>query len=263
MARRSARAELVVVEDTTTDPLVASFQLLAADHGFGSVWSLPLVDRQGAVTGTFAVYGPRPHRPDDAEIRSLRAAGSLAAIAIDRRRAEQAAAAAARLDPLTGLPNRAQFLELLERRMADPGARIGVLYFDLDRFKWINDSLGHPVGDRILVEVARRLRRVVAPDGLLFRFGGDEFSVLVADATTESVASIAERIDAIFEQPFVLESGEFYLSVSTGIAMNDHDVDAIGLVRDADAAMYAAKEAGRARLRDVRRAPPSTAPTAV
>ena len=243
----AARNEIVVVADTSIDPLTESFRELAETHALRSVWSKPLVDHAGTVIGTFAVYRSVVHRPDADEIRNVRVAGNLAAIAIERQRAEDAATAAARLDPLTGLTNRAQFLEHLDRRMHDPSNEVGVLFCDLDRFKWINDSLGHPSGDRILVEVADRLRAVVRSGDLLARFGGDEFSLLVVDATPASATATARQIQGVFEQPFVLDSGEFFLSVSTGIAFDHHDDDAIGLVRDADAAMYAAKARGRAR----------------
>jgi c-di-GMP-specific phosphodiesterase len=244
----AARIEMVVVEDTETDPLTAAFRDLARQHGLRSVWSSPLFDQHGEVSGTFAVYRAVPHRPDAAEIQSLRNAANLAAIALDRLRADDAATAAARVDALTGLPNRAQFLDQLERHLADRSARVGVLFCDLDQFKWINDSLGHPSGDRVLVEVADRLREVMTEGDVLARFGGDEFSVLVTDATPRSVTDVATRIDGVFRDAFRLDSGEFFLSVSIGIALNDHDADAIGLVRDADAAMYAAKEGGRSRF---------------
>jgi diguanylate cyclase (GGDEF)-like protein/PAS domain S-box-containing protein len=242
----AASMEPVIVEDTLVDPLTESFVELAAAEGLRSVWSTPLRDLAGALTGTFAVYRRHPHRPDQSEMDSLRAAGSLATIALERHGTELALTAAAQLDPLTDLPNRAQFLEQLNRRLARQGARVGVLFLDLDRFKWINDSLGHPAGDKVLVEVAERLRAVVPASDLLARFGGDEFTVMVADASPERLDAVAESVAKAFAEPFILDSGEFYLSVSTGIAVNEDETDGFELVRDADAAMFSAKERGRA-----------------
>lgn len=242
----AALMEPVIVEDTLADPLTRSFVEVASSHGLRSVWSTPLTDLHGTLTGTFAVYRREPHRPDESEMASLRTAGSLATIALERHHAERALTAAAQLDPLTGLPNRAQFLERLERRLARPDARVGVLFMDLDRFKWIKDSLGHPAGDKVLVEVAHRLRSVVPASDLLARFGGDEFTVMVDDATPEGLDRVADSVETAFADPFVLDSGEFYLSVSTGIALNDGATDGFELVRDADAAMFSAKESGRA-----------------
>lgn len=243
----AARNETVVVKDTLTDPLTADFVELAEEHGLGSIWSVPLTDVTGTVTGTFAVYRSEAHEPDPEELSDLDVARHLAAIAIDRHRAEEALTEAAQVDPLTGLPNRTQFLERLGRQVREPAARIGVLVLDIDLFKWINDSLGHPAGDRVLVEAANRLRAVAPESGMLSRFGGDEFLIMLTDATDTAIEAVAAGVEEAFAEPFVLDSGEFFLSVSTGIAVNDHDADAAALVRDADAAMFQAKEAGRAR----------------
>ena len=239
--------EVVVVEDTATDPLMVDVLDFVHQHALRAVWSTPLNDREGTVIGTFAVYHPTTCRPTPAEIQSLQAAGSLAALAIERHRTEAELTAAATIDPLTKLPNRAMFIDHLVRRMAEPGADVTVLFLDLDRFKWINDSLGHQVGDRVLIEVAERLLRVIAGGEVLARFGGDEFTVLLDRSEPEHVDAAADRIDAALLEPFVIDGGEFFLSASIGIAVNDHDTDASGLVRDADAAMYVAKERGRAR----------------
>lgn len=238
--------EVVIVEDIFADPLTEGFVELCREHNLRSAWSTPLNDTSGTVIGTFAVYHPSVRRPTLDEIQSLQAAGSLAALAIERHRTERALTDAAQKDPLTQLPNRSQF-ETFIRRMNVPGKRVGVLFLDLDRFKWINDSLGHQAGDRVLIEVAARLRAVVCDGEVLARFGGDEFTLLVTDATPERMDAAADRVDAALLEPFVIDGGEFFLSASIGIATNDHDTDASGLVRDADAAMYVAKERGRAR----------------
>lgn len=243
----AARNEMVVVADTLVDPLTRAFVDLARAHELRAVWSHPLSTTAGEVIGTFAVYRSRPHRPDESEIRTVTTAGSLAALALERGLTEAVLTAAANVDPLTGLPNRACFLEQLDGQLHDPGSSVAVMFLDLDGFKWINDSLGHPAGDRILTEVACRLRRSLSPEHLVARFGGDEFTVMVVDRAPEEVDKLAEVLHGVFLDPFVIDVGEFFVSCSVGIAQNDHPTDGYGLIRDADAAMFSAKEGGRAR----------------
>ena len=242
----AARGTTVIVEDIMKDPLTDAFLDLAAAYGLRSVWSQPLVDAHGRVLGTFALYWSAPHRPDPVETGLVAMMGSLASLAIVRSRSEDALTIAARIDPLTGLPNRARFLERLTEALNQTGP-LAVLFLDVDRFKWINDSLGHPSGDTILVNVAARLKHLESEGHVVARFGGDEFTVLVTDATAATAVSVARRIESLMTDPFVLDGGEFFLSASIGLAMNDHPADAYGLIRDADAAMYEAKESGRAR----------------
>jgi diguanylate cyclase (GGDEF)-like protein/PAS domain S-box-containing protein len=156
-------------------------------------------------------------------------------------------------DPLTGLPNRALFdrvlAEALERRR-ESGSRLAVLFFDIDDFKIINDSLGHRAGDELLVSVAERIGAVLRPGDTIARFGGDEFVVLLERVMSlADVRRVADRVAAEVRRPFVLEGRSRYLSASMGIAVADgEEVLAEDLLRDADAAMYQAKEHGKARL---------------
>jgi diguanylate cyclase (GGDEF)-like protein len=157
-------------------------------------------------------------------------------------------------DPLTGLPNRA----LLADRLANAQARarrstggVAVLFLDLDRFKVVNDSLGHSVGDRLLVAVADRISGSIRPGDTAGRFGGDEFIVVCDDVHDEAEAlRLADRLVASLEEPFVLAGGSepIFLSASVGVSMaSDGREDPASMIRDADAAMYRAKERGRAR----------------
>jgi diguanylate cyclase (GGDEF)-like protein len=157
-------------------------------------------------------------------------------------------------DPLTGLPSRLLFnnrlgqaLERLQRRR---GRYVAVLFLDLDRFKVINDSLGHTAGDKLIVAVAERLRNSLRRHETVARFGGDEFAIVCEDISDEQDAiAVAERVLRIFATPFHLAHGETTSAASLGIALSaDPDQDVEELVRDADAAMYRAKEAGGGRL---------------
>ncbi len=158
-------------------------------------------------------------------------------------------------DPLTGLPNRA----LLSDRLANAQARanrgsgrVAVLFLDLDRFKVINDSLGHHVGDQLLVAVAERLTVNLRPGDTAGRFGGDEFIVVCDNVADEAEAlRLAERLAASLHEPFKLvdQHDPVFLGASVGVALAHDDADdPVTLIRDADAAMYRAKERGRARV---------------
>jgi diguanylate cyclase (GGDEF)-like protein len=156
-------------------------------------------------------------------------------------------------DGLTGLPNRALFLDRLElslkRSRRHPESYCcAVLFCDLDRFKLVNDSLGHLVGDRLLMAVARRLEGALRPGDTVARIGGDEFTLLLEDITDVRGASVvAERLHETLAAPFEVDNRELYVSASIGIAMVDPGRAPEDVVRDADVAMYRAKAQGGAR----------------
>jgi diguanylate cyclase (GGDEF)-like protein/PAS domain S-box-containing protein len=170
----------------------------------------------------------------------------------ERRASGEALAHQAIHDPLTGLPNRLHFVERLGRELAraeQRHERIAVLFLDLDRFKVVNDSLGHSAGDRLLVAVADRLSSAVGPTDIVGRFGGDEFTILCHDVTSEETAELfAERLAQAVAQPVALMEGEVFVTASIGIALSGGAADSPEtLLRNADAAMYAAKDNGRDR----------------
>jgi len=156
-------------------------------------------------------------------------------------------------DSLTGLPNRAMFTELLKAEIESSSRRndhmFAVLFLDLDRFKNINDSLGHTHGDLLLVAFAERLERTLRPVDTLARFGGDEFAILLSGMTDATDAvRVAQRIQDELSQPFVLDKNSAFATASIGIALSSSGYDrADDILRDADIAMYRAKENGKAR----------------
>jgi diguanylate cyclase (GGDEF)-like protein/PAS domain S-box-containing protein len=157
-------------------------------------------------------------------------------------------------DPLTGLPNRSQMHERLEQMVTtarQDNTHIAVLFLDLDRFKPINDSMGHPAGDKVLKEVAIRLKACIKKLDLVSRMSGDEFTIALADQkTTDSAANTAvkvgERILHALQQPFSIEQRELFLTGSIGIAIFPHDGKTVTeLLKNSDMAMYHAKDSGR------------------
>jgi len=153
-------------------------------------------------------------------------------------------------DALTGLPNRLLFNEHLKHALARAKrkkSRLAVMFLDLDRFKLINDTMGHSLGDQLLHDVAERIRQTLREGDTVARQGGDEFLVLLPEIKDElEAALVAERILGLFTQPIILESNEIYISTSIGISLYPNDAsDLETLVKQADTAMYYAKEKGR------------------
>ncbi len=169
-----------------------------------------------------------------------------------RRETEATLAFQATHDTLTSLPNRALFGDRLRTaigRLRRSRRALAVLFVDLDRFKYINDSMGHGAGDLVLFETAARLSQCIRPSDTLARFGGDEFTVLCEDVDgVEGATLIAERILDTLREPMVVGGREIFVAASIGIALaNDRTATPDGLLSDADAAMYSAKEGGRGR----------------
>jgi diguanylate cyclase (GGDEF)-like protein/PAS domain S-box-containing protein len=192
----------------------------------------------------------------DQDGMAIRMAGSLTDVT-QRKLAEEQLQHEAFHDALTGLPNRALFMDRLAQALARARARaqrgahphFAVLFLDVDRFKVVNDGLGHMVGDQLLIGIARRLQSCLRPGDTVARLGGDEFTVLVEDIPdVQEARTVAQRVLESFAQPFNLGSQEVFTTASMGIANGNPCYErAEDLLRDADTAMYRAKSSGRAR----------------
>jgi len=170
-----------------------------------------------------------------------------------RKRAEAALAHQALHDALTGLPNRPLLIDRLEQALAraarTPSCGPAVMFLDLDRFKLVNDGLGHDAGDELLVAVAERLRASIRPEDTVARFGGDEFIVLCDRIScSDQVQAVAQRISRCFASPFTVRGEELQISASIGLVVHDGIDDVPTMLRHADAAMYQAKAVGPGRI---------------
>ncbi|MDJ0594009.1 MAG: EAL domain-containing protein [Pleurocapsa sp. MO_226.B13] len=156
-------------------------------------------------------------------------------------------------DALTGLPNRALFMDRLQQQLKRSQSQsnylFAVLFLDLDRFKVVNDSVGHLIGDKLLIKIARRLEKSIAPTDTVARLGGDEFTILLENISSKSEATlVAESIYQTLSFPFHIEGYELFTTASIGIALSSEGYEKPeDILRDADLTMYSAKEQGKAR----------------
>lgn len=189
-----------------------------------------------------------PERGEDDRVDSVLL---VARDVTDRRRQAEELEHQATHDTLTGLPNRSLLVGLLEQAgetLARRDGSLAVLFFDLDRFKVVNDSLGHVAGDELLRVVADRVSSVLRPGDVLARLGGDEFTVMLTDVEESEAVGVAERLQAALRPPVVLEGKDFSVSASVGIVRTTTPLDPAELLRRADAAMYRSKDLGRNRI---------------
>ncbi len=232
-------------------------------HGPGAA-AYPVDDNAGKRIGYFIW---RPYRPGTAVLsRAMPILGGLLALAlltvagflaVVRSRSLRLQASEVRIhhlafhDPLTGLPNRTFFNESADAALAAlSGTSIALLFLDLDRFKQVNDTLGHPAGDTLIREFGARLRALVREEDMVARVGGDEFTVMLAGvAGREDVEKLCARIVESVRVPFDLDGNRVFVGLSIGVALApDHGTDRIDLLRKADIALYSAKSTGRGRF---------------
>ncbi len=231
------------------DPAYAALAPTLLEHGLKACWSIPIRSfNDGTILGTVDVFRSTVGNPSDADTRVLVLAARLAAIAMDHDMRERALRHQAMHDPLTDLPNRAMFSERLEAAAED--GNVGVLFVDLDRFKLVNDTLGHEFGDEVLQVVGRRMQEAIDEPVTVARFGGDEFTVLVPKVEVAAdLVAVGERLLATIAEPFDVRGHRVVLGASIGAVLaNGRPDDPQSLVRDADTALYHAKERGRGRI---------------
>ena len=248
LRRVLASGEPAWIADVTEEP---SFRRgsEALKAGLRGAFAFPI--RFGnEILGVMEFFSRDSRQPDELLMQSTRSIGSQIGQFMARRQAEERVRHLAHFDELTGLPNRSMFNQRLShalaraRRAEEP---LAILFIDLDRFKNINDTLGHEAGDRVLKEIAQRLRGCLREVDTVSRLGGDEFVVLIeGPPRAADVAEVAQKILAAVARPVLLESQEFHLSASIGISTFPGDSDDLqSLMKNADIAMYRAKERGK------------------
>ncbi|WP_442598827.1 EAL domain-containing protein [Neobacillus sp. D3-1R] len=241
--------KMVIVEDISKDALWTRYRDIPQKYQLVSCWSSPILDNQDMVLGTFAIYFNQPALPTEAELKLIEKATYLAKLAILHYKAEDTINHMAYHDPLTGLPNRRLFKKRFEHTLEEiAGKRIeaSLLFLDLDRFKVINDSLGHSIGDLLLQKVANRLKYSLRRKDFIGRQGGDEFLILLEESTKEETEFVAKRILKALSRPFRLKGHEVVITPSIGISLfPTHGHDPETLIRNADIAMYDAKRQGK------------------
>ena len=248
VARALREKTSVVCNDIGTDPQMARWREEALRRGYRSVVVFPLLMGE-KTAGVFALYAPETGFFDAEEMKLLTEMAGDISFALEYIEKEALLNHLAYFDVLTGLPNRTLFNERLGQTLVQASRhqrRVGIAVLDLDRFKQINDSLGHGVGDLFLKVVAERLARCVRAGDTIARLAGDEFAVILSDMRHEDdAANVAQKILDSFAQPFHVAGHEVFTSVSLGMTiypLDDHTIE--GLLRNADTAMYRAKEAG-------------------
>ncbi|WP_245643455.1 putative bifunctional diguanylate cyclase/phosphodiesterase [Roseateles chitosanitabidus] len=245
------RREAVEVTDIAQDPLWRNFRELALSHGLAACWSTPILTGHDQVVATFALYYREPRGAAPFHRQMVQACAQLCQIAFMHDRHQREIERLAYFDGVTGLPNRtllgdrARQTLLLATRAEAP---VSLLLLDIDRFKTVNDSLGHAVGDQVLQHIAARLLRVLRDSDTLARIGGDEFVVLLPGCIAEDAMHVAAKLRAALEAPIPLDGSHarVQLTASIGVCAFPKDgTDLDQLLKNADIAMYEAKRAGR------------------
>ncbi len=237
------------VTNIAEDAVWQNLREAAAAANLAGCWSVPLTSGEGGVLGVLTVYCRNCRQPQGPEAEMLDMTAKVAAIAVEHRQLTDRLARRAQTDPLTGVPNRA----LLEDCLAQAITRaelhqqmVGLFFIDLDRFKLINDTLGHQAGDELLRQVCQRLQGSMRHTDTLVRMGGDEFTLILPELRDrQNAVMVAQKLLDAMRKPFDVAGHELFVCASIGIAVYPQDgADVATLQKNADTAMYRAKAAG-------------------
>ena len=240
----------VICSDIATSSYWERVRAAAAEQSLRTCWSLTLKAADDEALGMFAVYHHEPVQPDGNAVALLNTAARLITIASENRQLTHQLSYRAYHDSLTGLPNRMLFEDRLTQalgRAQRTGQPLATFCIDLDRFKFVNDTLGHHAGDILLSQFSARVQGLLRETDTLARLGGDEFALILPELESRGFATdFAHKLVEAMKEPFDIVGQEIYITASIGIAFAPDDArDAIVLEKNADIAMYRAKALGR------------------
>lgn len=244
--------QAIISEDIASDPHWADYKELALTHGLSACWSTPIKSADGKVIGTFGFYFRQPRQPSGFHHLLVDAGLHLCALAIEREASRARIHQLAFYDSLTGLPNRSLLLVQAGQAIAAAErnrSTVAVMFIDLDRFKQVNDSLGHQAGDELLRTVATRLQSQARRSDIVGRLSGDEFVVVLTQYDTLHLTEVVKRIQERLAMPCHINGTPLNPSASIGVAIfpdNGNDIET--LLHRADIAMYQAKAVNRGRF---------------
>jgi len=242
--------EPVIVRDLLTDPAWEELRPAIREHALRNCWAILIGVRHRDASGVFVLYRRDLKLPDPAAVEMLKLAGTLIEVAVEHDQLNQQLTFQAQHDALTQLPNRTLFADRLQHALARANRNsrpAAVLLIDIDRFKHINDTYGHQAGDEMLCQAAHRLKQRMRATNTLARMGGDEFAVILSDLTNpDDTMAVARSLNEQFNEPIDLQGRKQFATISIGAAVYPRDAsDATTLVKNADLALYCAKDAGR------------------
>jgi len=234
------------INDTSTDARWQDYRELARDLSIGACWSMPITNRKNELIGSFALSSFEKRAPNKFQENVMQTSAYLASLVLQRESDDRQMQRAAHYDHLTKLPNRFLFKSRVEHAMARANRSktpLALFFIDLDKFKQVNDEMGHDAGDLVLQQVAERMLKNVRREDSLARIGGDEFILLVEGARDKTeLKLIADKIMQTFDQPTLIEDKSWPISASLGISQYPKDgMTSNQLIRCADKAMYLAK----------------------
>lgn len=244
----------VIVEDISTHPNWSAFTDLTQAAELTSCWSEPIISSDGLLLGTFAIYNAPSAKPTDKDIEQIQFASNLASIAIENHNAHQELERRANFDYLTDLNNRRSFFELSNTMLKQASIEkqsCALLMMDVDHFKKINDRYGHDLGDLVLKQLAKNSLSNLPNEAVIGRIGGEEFAIFLPNTGQAEAFNIAESLRIILSSTALIRQDEenIHYTVSLGVTFSPGPHPYIDeLLREADIALYKAKQTGRNRV---------------